>query len=440
MQYTVYAPSSPMADSLRQIEECLGSSDFDQEEVKGIILQELDDVLQRKYLVHEDIDRLAVFLETHNLNATLLSWPDERERVQHFLTAVGQARNAIRKKKSSEREIKSRWPAAVFDHYSWHDLGENALQQLQAIAELCPQWDQDAVRLLNWAMLHRDSKYRTDWARFRNTAVLIGQHSNRSGVQLTCSPLEPQDIRMALSWIKNSPHSLTQSPNVWEWERESARQYLQRYNLGFDCYGSIVNQEGKLDEGLLARFLFGRPLSNAAEKTADNLRTPASSTCQASDSESGDVDMLGVGDHKAETPHESVDLKGSNMRDIHNHCLRHVASPPSPDVCDKQSSSPSCQSSPGALSMSLSEKMGGDRGSRESSAQSEEQPSQPSTPSSSPGFNDACKVTDMAEIGGMIDDVIYRVSKAGVLKQDEYNTRKIIMHLQQARMACVSHG
>jgi hypothetical protein len=429
-----------MADSLRQIEECLGSSDFDQEEVKGIILQELDDVLQRKYLVHEDIDRLAVFLETHNLNATLLSWPDERERVQHFLTAVGQARNAIRKKKSSEREIKSRWPAAVFDYYSWHDLGENALQQLQALSEICPQWEQDALPLLIWAMLHRDSRYRADWARFRNTAVLIGQHSNRSGVQLTRSPLEPQDIRMALAWIKNCPHSLTQSPNVWEWEQESTRQYLQRYNLGFDCHGLIVNQEGKLDEGLLARFLFRRPLSNAAKTTPANSRTPAFSTCQASDSASGDVDMLGASDDKGETTHDSVDSKGSDMREVHDRCLPYAASPPPPDVCDKQSSSPSCQSSPGALSTAFSEKVGGDRGSRESSAQSEEQPSQPSTPSSSPGFNDACKVTDLAEIGGMIDEVLFRVSKTGVRKQDESSTRKIIMHLQQARMACVSCG
>jgi hypothetical protein len=150
--------------------------------------------------------------------------------------------------------------------------------------------------------------------------------------------------------------------------------------------------------------------------------------------------MVGVADDKAETPHESIDSKGSDMRGVHHCCLRHVASTPSPAVCDKQSSSPSCQSSPGALSMAFSEKMGGDRGSRESSAQSEEQPSQPSTPSSSPGFNDACKVTDLAEIGGMIDDVLRRVSKTGVLKQDEYNTTKIIMHLEQARMACVSGG
>jgi hypothetical protein len=118
-----------------------GARIIDQEEVKRLILQELDDVLQRRYHVHEEIDRLAVFLETHNLHATLLSWPDKRERVQHFLAAVGQARNAIRKKKSSEREIKSRWPAAVFDYYSWHDLHQLlALVKLRTLRPATSKW------------------------------------------------------------------------------------------------------------------------------------------------------------------------------------------------------------------------------------------------------------------------------------------------------------
>jgi hypothetical protein len=91
------------------------------------------------------------------------------------------------------------WGKAVFTHYGWCELPLDSTKLLHSVASRFPRWD-FAVEAINDALLERHERR---VVKHDNRAQRIGEHSRGSKIQNSHSPVEPRDLEIILSRVKD---------------------------------------------------------------------------------------------------------------------------------------------------------------------------------------------------------------------------------------------
>jgi hypothetical protein len=180
----------------------------------------------------------------------------------NFWDRVIAAQAALKKKENFTERINLVFPTQIFAYYGWFHLGQSGLQCLAAIAKFCAElapkdkrkaWGYAVVEL-NREMLRRDRRTRVLRRERPYVGKLIGEHYPSSKIQDARSPLETQDFNNAWENMRKWP-SGKKTHNEWDWTQQETMTYLRQNNLSFDKNGTIVTEDGRLDETLLKLYL-----------------------------------------------------------------------------------------------------------------------------------------------------------------------------------------
>jgi hypothetical protein len=91
------------------------------------------------------------------------------------------------------------WGKDVFTHYGWRELPLDSTKLLHSVASKLPDWN-FAVKVINDALIERHERR---VVKLDNRAQRIGEHSRGSKIQDRHSPVEPRDLEIILSRVKD---------------------------------------------------------------------------------------------------------------------------------------------------------------------------------------------------------------------------------------------
>jgi hypothetical protein len=91
------------------------------------------------------------------------------------------------------------WGKDVFTHYGWCELPLDSTKLLHGVASKLPDWN-FAVKVINDALIERHERR---VVKLDNRAQRIGEHSRGSKIQDRHSPVEPRDLEIILSRVKD---------------------------------------------------------------------------------------------------------------------------------------------------------------------------------------------------------------------------------------------
>jgi hypothetical protein len=128
------------------------------------------------------------------------------------------------------------WGNDVFTHYGWSRLPLDSTKLLHSVASTLRDWN-IAVEVINETILARHERRVVN---HDNRARQIGEHSRSSKIQDPHSPIEPRDLEIILSRIKDDNFQI--SPQTERIERmfTIGGTPIQEHGLASDRFGMIV--------------------------------------------------------------------------------------------------------------------------------------------------------------------------------------------------------
>ena len=154
------------------------------------------------------------------------------------------------------------WGSGLFDHYGWRVLPLDYTRLLHSLARELPDW-RDAVEMINGIMLER---HELRVVKGDNRALKIGEHSKRSSIQESRSPLERRDIQDALDRLckKGSPSNTPRDRESIEYS--IAGKSIWEHGLEQDHFEMIVPRSIRASQSSTCR-------SNKRRKFSDITTT-----------------------------------------------------------------------------------------------------------------------------------------------------------------------
>jgi hypothetical protein len=428
--FTMQSPEDE--ESLRELDIWLRSRAHSREAINAKISEHSEQALRKILQSYDYIDRLAAILEDHGFGLDSKYWAEEQHLAKDFWDKVSKARLEKERRIKTEDQIRAALPKGMFDHYEWYRLADHTLSALKCVRDKCSNWESWRY-LLNWAMLHRDKEYRDNLQKFRNTAVLIGQHHHHSAIKKASSPVEKKDIIRAKLWLDKRPGFELIRCNHWELDKTTTIKYMRMHQLTFDDNGFIIPRVGGFSESTVEQILFRR--SRTILTTAPILQKRNGAHTQPVQAQL--VSML---------PSSSAKHPSTRQRSAYPAMpyLRPLStSTPQDERTEEDSRSPACDSSPGVEgvgadhNIGISEASSTPRDHVESSSSRQEvfDPRQLTPPSSAGGLMQA----NWGQYARMIDDVMDYIVKDEDLCHNG-DMKNVLGHLQNARELCMSQG
>ncbi|KAM0703967.1 hypothetical protein Q7P35_008973 [Cladosporium inversicolor] len=423
--------SSEDEESLRELDKWLRSRAHSQEAIKAKIAEHSEQALRKIIQSDDYIDRLAGILEDHGFASDSQYWADEEHLAKDFWDRVSRARLEKERRINTEHQIRAALPKGMFDHYEWYRLANHSLSALKCVLEKCSNWESWRY-LLNWAMLHRDKGYRDNWQKFRNTAVLIGQHHHHSAIKKASSPVEKKDIICVKLWLDEHFTFESNKRNRWEWDRAATIKYMRTHQLTFDDNGFIIPRTGSFNESMVEQILF-------LHSRATLEITPISQGRYNAHIQPVHAPHVGV------LPPSSAKHKAARQPSVYPQMpsFRPSLSSTFQDECtEAHSRSPTCDSSPGVgeveadRNIGISEASSTPRDHIESSSRQEPFDIRRLTPPSSAG---GLVQGGWKQYAKMIDDVTSSIKEDQNLCHIGVK-KNVLDHLQNARELCMSQG
>lgn len=421
--------SSEEEKSLQELDTWLRSRAHSQAAINAKIAEHSEQALRKILQSYDYIDRLAGILEDHGFGLDSQYWADEEHLAADFWDKVSKARLEKERRINTEEQVKAALPEGMFDRYEWYRLADHSLSALNNLRAKCSSWESWRY-LLNWAMLHRDRSYRDNWQKFRNTAVLIGQHHHHSAIKNASSPVEKKDIKCAKLWLDKQPGFELTKCNYWEWDKATTIKYMGIHQLTFDDNGLIVPRTGSFNESMVEQILFRR--SPASLENAPISQERYSAHIQP-------VHAPHVGVLPSSSAKHTAARQRSAYREMPS--VRPSSSSTLQDErTEVESRSPTCESSPGVEeveadnNIGISEASSTPRDHIESSSRQEIFDLRRLTPPSSAG---GLVQGSWEQYARMIDDVMNFI----VRDEDLCHTgdkKNVLGHLQNARELCMS--